>query len=115
MQKDESPKNKNNAYELKNLRFLRHLVTVLTVVMIVGFITICSVIIISFNTKINQNNNYVIPETISLGKHESLASVTFQDEIIILLLNLENGSQEIRTISSKTGKILTNTLILGKD
>ena len=83
--------------------------------MIVGFITICSVIIISFNTKINQNNNYVIPETISLGKHESLASVTFQDEIIILLLNLENGSQEIRTISSKTGKILTNTLILRKE
>ena len=115
MKKDENPNIKNNDYEPKNLRLLRYLVTVLTVVMIIGFITICSVILINFSKKINQNNNYLIPETISLGKDESLSSITFQDENIILLLNLKNGSQEIRIISSKTGKTLANTLILNKE
>ena len=83
--------------------------------MIVGFITLCSLILISFNKKINQNNSHLIPKTVSLNKDESLVSITFHEEIIILLLNLKDGSQEIRTLSSKTGKVLTNTLILKQE
>ena len=115
MKKDETPLVEKNDYEPRNLKILRRLVTVLTLIMILGFIAISSVILISFTKKINKNNVISLPETISLDSNEKVVSITYHQEVIILLLELRNGTQKIRTVSSKTGKIISDTVVISKE
>ncbi|MCF6273545.1 MAG: DUF6476 family protein [Rhodobacteraceae bacterium] len=63
--------------EPKNLRLLRRLVMVLTVVMIGGLLTIVAVIVMQFARTGSPGTELTLPAEISLPDNESAQAVTF--------------------------------------
>ena len=115
MKPDTSLEEKSTNQEPSRLRFLRILVTALTLIMIFGFLIIFALIVTTFSKKINIDNQPFLDAEIALAPDEELIAITYHSDTIILLITLDDGSQKIRTLSSKTGNTLSDTVIIKKE
>lgn len=80
--------------------------------MIIGFVLIVSLLTIAINKNIVNSKNPDLNKKFSLPQNESLISITYASNYTILLITTEKNTKTLRIISNKTGKILSDTLLL---
>ncbi len=85
--------------EPKNLRMLRRLVTVLTVVMIGGLLTIVAVIVMQFTRTTSVATGPALPPDIALPGSETAQAVTFGKGWIAVVTIDMDGLERIRIYS----------------
>ncbi len=80
-----------------HLRTLRRLVNIMTVVFIIGFITIVIVIVMQFTRGAAVSNGPELPPFTSLPGSETAQAVTYGKDWIAIVTIDENGFERIRT------------------
>jgi hypothetical protein len=99
--------------EPKNIRHLQRLVTVLTTIMILGFIIIIGTIVVKVVPNKNDRQKIaLIPNFIKLESAKEVNSFIIRDNAIYLLVSSLNGNQEIIIVSRSTGEIINRSQIL---
>ena len=111
MNTTKNPKIETKPYEPKSLRLLRVLTLTMTIVMIFGFIIIVSLLSIAINKNINRPNDFNLAQKVNLKENEILLSVTYMPNYTFIFFNKSDNTQNVRILSNKTGKTLSNTLI----
>ena len=101
----------NAATEPPGLRVLRITTLIMTLVMIVGFILIVSLLSIAINKNVNSSNSTVVDPKFKLSDNEVLHSISYLPAYTILIISKDPNKPFIRLISNKTGKTVTNVLV----
>jgi len=97
-----------------HLRTLRKLVTVMTVVFILGFITIVIVIVMQFTRTQNVVTGPKLPELITIPSDEFARAVTFGDGWVALVTVDTEGAERIRTYTPEGNPLQTMDIEINK-
>ncbi len=97
-----------------HLRTLRKLVNVMTVVFILGFITIVIVIVMQFTRTQTVAMGPAVPELITIPSNETTSAVTFGNGWVALVTVDFDGAERIRTFTPEGYPLQTMDIEISK-
>jgi len=111
MKQPNPPLKESTVPETYGLRMLRISTLVMTIIMILGFIVIVSLLSIAINKNIKLKDTIITDPKFVLFENEILNSISYLPNYTILVLTKDKDTQIIRFLSNETGKVLSNVLV----